>query len=319
MRNKTKQPKLEDIVKQALLVKLHTKLIPNFLGRVDKNTQWQAEIWAQKNYQITPKTYLATTIQERFGARLIKSLKIPKNGVVLDLGCFIGEKLWQLPKGRNYLAVGIDIALPALQIAKKVGFPNHKFIAADAQNLPFKNNSIDIVLAFDVIEHLTNPEKGFAEIARVLKPDGKLLLHIPIKDNKWSLFWFKQKLFPKTARKDYLDVGHFPELMLTTEQIKNFLARNGFKLEKEIYYNSFLVHFFDRELLKILASLKTSFLKSRKVKNPKQQKVQNKGFGKLRQFYGQVVVTFWEFLSFPDFLLSQLKIGNTYFCLAKKV
>jgi len=311
-------PRLEEIIKTDFFTKLSTKSIPNFLRQVDKNTSQQAEIWDRKIYEITPKIYLPTTIQERFGARLIASLKIPKNGVVVDLGCFLGEKLWQLPKRRDYLAIGVDVVLSALKIAKKVGFPNHKFIVADAQDLPFKDNSVDVVLAFDVIEHLTSPKEGFAEIARILKPGGKLLLHIPIKDNKWSMFWWKQKIFPKAAEKDYLDVGHFSERMLTTGQIKKFLTKYGLKMEREIYYNSFFVHFWDREFLKILASFSAIIFKSEKANN--QVKATCDGtLSRIRTIYGRYLVPVLEILSWPDWLLSKLKIGNTYFCIAKKI
>lgn len=45
--------------------------------------------------------------------------------------------------------------------------------------LTFPDNTFDIALNFDVLEHIPDPEVGLAEIFRVLKPDGKLLLSVP--------------------------------------------------------------------------------------------------------------------------------------------
>jgi len=47
-----------------------------------------------------------------------------------------------------------------------------KLIRADAHNLPFKNNSFDLVICTEVLEHVVNPEKVLGEIKRVLTNDG---------------------------------------------------------------------------------------------------------------------------------------------------
>ncbi len=44
----------------------------------------------------------------------------------------------------------------------------HKYIAAELEQLPFKDNSVDCVLIFDVIEHLSNQEKHLLETTPVL-------------------------------------------------------------------------------------------------------------------------------------------------------
>lgn len=57
-------------------------------------------------------------------------------------------------------------------------------IAADATALPFADASFDTVLCTEVIEHVPNPAQAFAEISRVLKPGGYLLLTTP---QTWEL------------------------------------------------------------------------------------------------------------------------------------
>jgi len=120
------------------------------------------------------------------------------------------------------------------------------------------------------------------------------------------------------AKKEYLDVGHAPDRMLTSMQIKDFLKKNDLKLEKEIYYNSFLVHFFDREMNKMVANFIVKLLGGGKSKVKNTRSVHTGSVGKVRNFYGRIIVPILEFLSWPDWLLSMLRIGNTYFVLVKK-
>jgi ubiquinone/menaquinone biosynthesis C-methylase UbiE len=308
---------LKNIIKNSLRSKISGSKIPNFLKTFDNNAAYQARIWDNKTYIVDPKTHVFTTIQERFGNRIIKKIKLPDNAVVVDIGCFIGEKLWQINKENSYLGVGVDIAIDSLVAAQKIDIYGHKFIAADMEDLPFKSNSVDCVMVFDVIEHLSHADKGFSEVSRILKPGGLFLLHIPIKDNKWSLFWWKQLLFPKAALKDYLDVGHAPERMFTSNEIKRNINKYNMTLEKEIFYNSFIVHFWDREFLRIVISILTPLMGSKKNLKVSGSK-SSSPFGQSRNLYGNIVVPLLEVLSFPDILLSKLKIGNTYFCICKK-
>lgn len=312
-------PTISQIIKPQLQKKLKVKNgnIPNFLSRLGKNAHNQASIWSDKTYKVDPKTHIFTTIQEHFGNRLIKSIKLKNDAVVVDIGCFIGEKLWQI-SNKSCLGIGVDIAIPSLKAAQEIDVYGNKYIAADLENLPFKDKCIDVVIVFDVIEHLTHAEKGFSEISRVLKPGGQFLLHIPIKDNSWSFFGIKQKLFPKEAEKEYLDVGHASDRMLTSDQIKHFLKNNNLRLEKEIYYNSFFVHFFDRELNKFIANIFVKLLSREKSKINMTRSVHTGGTGKIRNIYGRILIPLLEILSWPDLILSKFKIGNTYFVLAKK-
>ncbi|MBU1499651.1 class I SAM-dependent methyltransferase, partial [Patescibacteria group bacterium] len=95
---------------------------------------------------------------------------------VLDIGCGDGALLSLI---KNAALYGIDLDQASLDYAAaKV---KAKFIQGSAEKLPFESNFFDVVLATEIIEHLSQPELMLAEIQRVLKPDGSLILTTPIK------------------------------------------------------------------------------------------------------------------------------------------
>ena len=81
--------------------------------------------------------------------------------------------------------VAFDLSFTAVKKAQDF-LPNKGYLQADGMQLPFADNSFDLVLSSEVIEHILEPEHFVQEIARVLKPDGYLLLTTP---NWNSFFW----------------------------------------------------------------------------------------------------------------------------------
>ena len=74
---------------------------------------------------------------------------------------------------------GVDITKKAIEISKNrfrhLGISG-QFITADAQDLPFNNNTFDIVCSMGVLHHIPDIEKALEEIYRVLKPNAKVIL-----------------------------------------------------------------------------------------------------------------------------------------------
>jgi SAM-dependent methyltransferase len=94
--------------------------------------------------------------------------------MVLDLGCGRTggmERFWHEAR----TAVGIDPDLASLA-ARKGGMP---VLQADGEKLPFANETFDMVVSVWVVEHLAEPRKVFAEVARVLKPLGHFIFLTP--------------------------------------------------------------------------------------------------------------------------------------------
>src|SRR5690606_30772767 len=92
-------------------------------------------------------------------------------GLMLDIGC--GTKPYrQLFAGQVTRHVGVDVpgSLHGRQATDAF---------STATDLPFRDESFDFVLCTEVLEHVPDPHRAYAEIARVLKPGGRALITTP--------------------------------------------------------------------------------------------------------------------------------------------
>lgn len=107
----------------------------------------------------------------------VYSANIESSSVCLDLGCGDGLKSgpWVSENAASYL--GADISSTAVAKARESGLSAE--VIEDAASLPFDDNSFDVVICMEVMEHLFRPDKAAVEIVRVLRPGGKLLATVP--------------------------------------------------------------------------------------------------------------------------------------------
>jgi SAM-dependent methyltransferase len=149
----------------------------------------------------------------RFVARLVAGRR------VLDAGCGIGygsAEFTSAPPAR-YLAV--DRSSGAIRLAqRRYAAPGRLFIVGDVGALPFDDRQFDVVLSFEVIEHLQDVHRYLAELRRVLHPGGTCVVSTPNKR------WFSDDLAappnPYHVREYYpaefarLLRMHFPDVTL---------------------------------------------------------------------------------------------------------
>jgi len=112
---------------------------------------------------------------------LLKWADVEQAEHILDVGCGIGGSSLYLAQKYHARATGITLspfqANRATQRAQAAGLSQKaEFLVADAQNMPFADNSFDLVWALESGEHMPDKVKFMQECYRVLQPGGKLIM-----------------------------------------------------------------------------------------------------------------------------------------------
>ena len=111
-----------------------------------------------------------------FYAKYADTLKPEQPGArALDVGCGVGQVVARLTDG-GFEAYGVDVSEPNIARAKQ--FCSRCQIY-DGRNLPFADNYFVSVGALNVLEHVEQPETFIAELVRVVRPGGKIVLSSP--------------------------------------------------------------------------------------------------------------------------------------------
>ena len=109
-------------------------------------------------------------------------LDIPPGGTALDVGSGPGNVTASLARaaGPEGLALGVDISEPMLARAVRAeAGPQVGFLRADAQRLPFRDQTFDAVLSIAMLQLIPKPSAALAEMARVLRPGARMAVMVP--------------------------------------------------------------------------------------------------------------------------------------------
>ncbi|MDR0297438.1 MAG: methyltransferase domain-containing protein [Streptococcaceae bacterium] len=114
---------------------------------------------------------------------ILKTLKIPANSRVIDVGCATGTLLSNLSAlTENLDGYGVDISSEMVKIAAD-RHPRFQFQQGSAEKLPIDTACMDFVICSASFHHFPQPETFLKEAMRVLSADGKLVIaeiHIPL-------------------------------------------------------------------------------------------------------------------------------------------
>ncbi len=160
--------------------------------------------------------------------------EIKPSSLVLDAGCGLGGSGFYLAKHQNCNTIGITLSQKqvdkATLLAKVKGLSDKcEFIATDYLGTPFNENTFDYVLAIESFGSATDKSKFFAEMKRVLKPGGKILMADTLKPYPFDINQAK-------ALKTMLN-GWVISDILSIDQVKKTALINGFTLKKEVDAN----------------------------------------------------------------------------------
>lgn len=164
---------------------------------------FDSPIWLQRYWQRKRHSVILNFIQ--------------KNASVLDIGCGSSRVIVDLPE-----AVGMDILHRKLRWLQ----PLHtKLVRASCFSLPFKDESFDVLVNSEVIEHVSDDPVILEEMWRVLRPGGRLILGTPDYSRRlWVVLeWIYGKILPGAYAHEH--ITHY-----TYTGLRKRLVERGFEI-----------------------------------------------------------------------------------------
>jgi SAM-dependent methyltransferase len=115
--------------------------------------------------------------------------ELPEGSAVLDVPCGGGVALRGLRPGQSLRYVAADISTDMLDRARAraaaLGRDDIEFVEADIERMPFEDNEFDLCLSFNGLHCLPDPPVAVREIARCVKPGGRLVGDSVVRGAGW--------------------------------------------------------------------------------------------------------------------------------------
>lgn len=193
----------------------------------------------ESNYWwFTARTDIFTKLYKYYAKKGV----IPENPRILNLGCGTGIQTEIFLKYGN--VVSLDFSEDALNFCKIRNLSG--LVRADAEKMPFEDNSFDIILCFDILEHLNSDTDALSEMRRVLKKGGIALISIPAFKFLWSSFdevnWHKRRYRKREIKAKILgsgmkdmSVSYFNFFLFPLAALRR-LYEKIFKRKENLYY-----------------------------------------------------------------------------------
>jgi len=148
---------------------------------------------------------------------------------VLDIGCGAGFLSNPLAKA-GHKVTGIDLSKESLLIAEsKDETKRCHYLYGNALDLPFADESFDVITAMDILEHVEDPEKLVKEAARVLRPGGLFFFHTFNRTMQSYLYVIKAVQWCLKNCPQHL---HSYEHFLQPKEVTSMCLKNGLHIER---------------------------------------------------------------------------------------
>jgi SAM-dependent methyltransferase len=181
---------------------------------------------------------------------LQQAIELDRRMKILEIGSGKGNLLYHYHQ-RGYDIVGIDIDDAMIAESKRLygQLPLYKM---SGDMLSFDDSSFDVVLGFDVFEHIRDSDRHLQEIRRILKPGGYYLLQTP---NKWTNVIFETIRWKSVSkwRSDHCSLHNY-------WQLKRRFEKNGFEIQ--VYSLPVVTDFFKLKIRTYVGPLGLLMLKA---------------------------------------------------------
>ena len=160
---------------------------------------------------------------------------IPAEGEILDIGCGGGANLQRLiQRSLKGKVTGVDYSSVSVEKSRKVNADaiskgRCKVLEASVASLPFADESFNMATAFETVYFWPDIEKSFAEVFRVLKPGGKLLIvneddGLSGNNEKWEKIIDGMHTYTPDELKTHLAAAGFKDITVYRNEAKHWLC-----------------------------------------------------------------------------------------------
>jgi 2-polyprenyl-3-methyl-5-hydroxy-6-metoxy-1,4-benzoquinol methylase len=144
---------------------------------------------------------------------------------ILDVGCGSGTLLGLLKK-HGFDVLGLDYSREAAAIASIEN--NVEVVVGSLEEAHFEDASFDLVTLFHVMEHVTNPRQVLAEVRRILKPNGRLVIQVPNIES-WQFKLLGEKWYGLDIPRHVIDYSN--------KSMHQLLNHAGFSVHRVRHFN----------------------------------------------------------------------------------
>jgi SAM-dependent methyltransferase len=152
---------------------------------------------------------------------VIAGLGMPAHARILDAGCGSGRNMVEL--ARYGAVTGVELSETSVALARERGVGD--VLAGSVLEMPFADDSFDVAVSLDVIEHLEDDLAALRELRRTVAPGGALLLTVPAYQWLWS---------------GHDEINHHHR-RYTRRSLQRVAERAGWSQLRTTYFNSLLL------------------------------------------------------------------------------
>lgn len=222
----------------------------------DKNREQQAS-----HFDIAPPFVPGADILRQTGFRYqyvlkdvliskaFDNLQIAKGTRVLDVGSGAGVLLDRLGTAYKTSNFGVDVSHKSLLRGIEKSPVGLNAALSDARKLPFGDNTIDLAVSLDVLEHIKFPDQVISEIVRVLRPGGDFICYAVSKKNKFTFNWFLAAALDRLKIDHWAWSCHHPDLLVDPGDVHQHLIASGCTVESYEPFHAFFTILLDQVLM----------------------------------------------------------------------